>query len=150
MTISQKTAWTQTAVFAVLVVGWAVLFLWNGTVFYWQDDTMKMTFYWMNAAALTLFFILQVISAILKRNSKAGVDERDTAIFRRATLWATGMSYSVVIALLIVLAAVYMEKENASLSIYFPPFIVITGWVTLSLTQPIAALIMYGRKVNHG
>jgi hypothetical protein len=150
MTISQKTAWVQSIIFAALIIGWGVLFLRNGTIFYWQDEAMKMTFLWMNAAALAIFVIMQVFTAISKGRAKAAVDERDRAVFRRATLWAVGISYSVVIALLVIVAAVYMEKGNTDISVYLPLFIVFTGWLALSLAQPIAALIMYGRKVNHG
>jgi hypothetical protein len=34
--------------------------------------------------------------------------------------------------------------------VYFPLFFVLIGGVTLLLTQAITALVMYGRKVNHG
>jgi hypothetical protein len=150
MSISQKTAWAQFAIFAALVIGWGTLFLWNGTVFFWQDNTMKMTFYWLNAAALAAFVIMQLVATILKKRSKAIVDERDNAIFRRALLWAMGASYSVVIVLLVALAATYMDKGSDNVPVYFPQFIVLIGWVALSLTQAAAALRMYHRKVNHG
>jgi hypothetical protein len=149
MSITQKTAWAQLGIFAALVIGWLVLFITNRTIFYWQDTTMKMTFYWMNAAALAFLVIMQLVAIILKRHFKAIVDERDNAIFRRATLWAIGVSYTIVIVLLVVLATVCMEKDNVSISVYFPLFIVLIGWATLSLTQAAAALIIYGRKVNH-
>jgi len=44
MSISQKSAWIQFLIFASVVAGWAVLFAFNGTVFYWLDETMKMIF----------------------------------------------------------------------------------------------------------
>jgi hypothetical protein len=42
-----------------------------------------------------------------------------------------------------------MNKDSDTIPVYFPQFIILTGGVTLVLTQAIAALLMYGRKVNH-
>jgi hypothetical protein len=150
MNISQKTAWAQLGIFGALVIGWGALFITGGTVFYWQDDTVKMTFYWLSAAAFAALVVMNVVMSILKSRLKAVTDERDKTIFRRASLWATGTSYTVVVALLLALAITYMNNDRETIPVYFPLFIVLTGGVTLLLTQAIAALIMYGRKVNHG
>jgi hypothetical protein len=149
MTISQKTAWAQLAIFGVVVIGWVVLFSINGTIFYWQDNAMKMTFYWLCAAAFAALVIMNIVAGILKSRLKAVTDERDRSIFRKASLWATGVSYSVVAALLLVLAIVYMDGGSETIPVYFPLFIVIVGGVTLILTQAITAILLYGRKVNH-
>ena len=149
MTISQKTAWVQLGIFGVLVIGWIALFTIKGTIFYWEDETMKMTFYWLCAAALAALVIMIIVTGILKKRPKAVTDERDKSIFRKASLWATGTSYTVVIALLVVLTAIYMDKGSDNISVYFPQFIVLIGWVTLMLTQAMTTLLLYGRKVNH-
>jgi len=150
MTISQKTAWAQLAIFGALIIGWAVLFTLNGTIFYWQDEPMKMTFYWLCAAAFGALVIMNIVAGILKGRLKAVTDERDKAIFRKASLWATGVSYSFVAALLLALAITYMDSGSETVPVYFPLFIVIGGGVTLILTQAITALLLYGRKVKHG
>ncbi|HUT97247.1 MAG TPA: hypothetical protein VMW60_03905 [Dehalococcoidales bacterium] len=150
MTISQKTAWAQLAIFGALIIGWAVLFTLNGTIFYWQDEPMKMTFYWLCAAAFAALVIMNIVASILKGRLKAVTDERDKAIFRKASLWATGVSYSFVAALLLALAITYMDSGSETVPVYFPLFIVIGGGVTLILTQAITALLLYGRKVKHG
>ncbi|HEY96990.1 MAG TPA: hypothetical protein G4O16_02270 [Dehalococcoidia bacterium] len=149
MTISQKTAWIQLVIFGALVIGWVVLFSIKGTIFYWQDETMKMTFYWLCAAAFIALVVMHIIAGILKGRLKAVTDERDKSIFRKASLWATGVSYSVVAALLLVLAIIYMDSGSETVPVYFPLFIVIVGGVTLLLTQSITALLLYGRKVSH-
>ena len=149
MTISQKTAWVQLVIFGALVIGWVVLFSIKGTVFYWQEETMMMTFYWLCAAAFGALVIMNVVAGILKNRLKAVTDERDKGIFRKASLWATGVSYSVVAALLLALAITYMDGGSETIPVYFPLFIVIVGGVTLILTQAITALPLYGRKVNH-
>jgi hypothetical protein len=150
MSISQKTAWAQLGLFGALVIGWVILFSINGTIFYWQDETMKMTFYWLCAAAFAGLVVMNVVATIIKSATGAVTDERDRTIFRRASLWATGTSYSVVVALLLVLAIYYMNGGSQVISVYFPLLIVIVGGVTLLLTQAIAALLLYGRKVSHG
>lgn len=149
MTISQKTAWAQLGIFGALVIGWAVLFAMNGTIFYWQDEAMMMTFYWLCAAAFIALVVMNIVVSILKSSLKAVTDERDKSIFRKASLWATGVSYSIVAVLLLVLAIIYMDSGSKVIPVYFPLFIVIVGGVTLLLTQAITALFLYGRKVNH-
>jgi len=149
MSISQKTAWAQLGIFGALVIGWVVLFAVEGTIFYWQEETMMMTFYWLCAAAFAGLVVMNVTAVIVKSRTGAITDERDRAIFRRASLWATGTSYSVVVALLLVLAIYYMNDGSDVISVYFPLLIVIVGGVTLLLTQAVVALLLYGRKVNH-
>ncbi len=149
MTISQKTAWAQLAIFGALLIGWVVLFSINGTIFYWQNETLKMTFYWLCAAAFGALVVMNVVAGILKSKLQAVTDERDKSIFRKASLWATGVSYSVVAALLLALAITYMDGGSETIPVYFPLFIVIVGGVTLILTQAVTALLLYGRKVNH-
>ena len=149
MSTSQKTAWVQLGIFGALVIAWLVLFIVNGTFFYWQDNTFKMTFYWLCAAAFGALVIMNIMTGIVQSRRKEMTDERDQAIFRRASLWATGVSYSVVAALLLALAITYMNGGSDTIPVYFPLFIVIIGGVTLLLTQAITALLLYGRKVNY-
>jgi hypothetical protein len=149
MTISQKTAWAQLGIFGALVISWAILFIVNGTIFYWQDNTMQMTFYWLCAAGYAPLIIINVTTGILKSRRKEIADERDKGILRKASLWATGVSYSVVVALLLALAITYLNGDSETIPVHFPIFIVLAGGVTLTLTQAIAALLLYGRKVNH-
>jgi hypothetical protein len=150
MSISQKTAWAQLTIFGALIIGWVVLFINNGTIFYWQNNTMKMTFYWLCAAAFAGLVLMNIIASIVKNRTKSVTDERDRSIFRKASLWATGTSYTMVVALLLALAITYMNGGSETVPVNFPLFIVIAGGVTLVLTQAITALIMYGRKVNYG
>jgi hypothetical protein len=149
MSISQKVACAQVGIFGALVIGWVTLFIINGTILYWQDETMKMIFYWLNLAAFVILVGMYVAAGMMKSYTKTAVDERDKAIYRKALLWATSISYSVVIALLVVLTAVYMNNDSEAISVYFPQFLILTGGVTLVLTQAIASLILYGRGVNH-
>ena len=149
MSISQKTAWIQMAIFGALFIGWVALFAVNGTIFYWQNNTMKMTFYWLTAAAFAGLVIMNIVMSVIQKTQKEITDERDRSIFRRASLWATGTSYTVVVILLLVLSITYMNRGSNTLPVNFPLFIVIIGGAMLVLTQAITALILYNRKFKH-
>ena len=150
MSISQKCAWGQLAIFGGLLIGWLVLFISRGTVFYWQDDSMMITFYILSATAFALLVIMNLWASIRRSRTEVAADERDRAIFRKASLWATGVSYTAVAALLLAVAIIYMNQEKDAIPVYFPLFIVLIGGVTLLLTQAITALLLYSRKVSHG
>lgn len=149
MSTSQKCAWGQLTIFGGLLVGWLVLFISRGTIFYWQDNSMMMTFYYLSGSAFIALVIMNLWVSIQRRRTEVASDERDKSIFRRASLWATGVSYTTVAVLLLVVAITYMNRGQAAISVYFPLFIVLVGGVTLLLTQAITALILYGRYVSH-
>ena len=148
--MNQKCAWIQLLIFAVLAISWLILFILNGTIFYWQDDSMKMTFYILSAIGFASLVLMNLIVSVLGGRGKLLSDERDKSIWRRASLWATGTSYTIVVTLLLVLAIVYMNQSVEAISVYFPLFIVIVGGVVLLLTQAITAIILYNRKVHYG
>ena len=150
MSMNQKYAWIQLLIFAVVAISWLILFILNGTIFYWQDDSMKMTFYILSAIGFASLVLMNLIVSVLGGRGKLLSDERDKSIWRRASLWATGVSYTVVVTLLLVLAIIYMNQSVEAISVYFPLFIVIVGGVVLLLTQAITAIILYNRKVSHG
>jgi hypothetical protein len=150
MSISQKCAWGQLAIFGGLLIGWLVLFISRGTIFYWQDDSMMITFYILSGAAFALLVIMNLWVSIRRSRRGVAVDERDRAIYRRALLWATAISYTTVGALLLAVAIIYMNQGKDAIPVYFPLFIVLIGGVTLLLTQAITDLLLYRRKVSHG
>ncbi|MFC1846840.1 hypothetical protein ACFLYS_02125 [Chloroflexota bacterium] len=150
MSMNQKCAWAQFLIFASVIVGWSVLFISNRTIFYWQDDAMMMTFYVLSAVGFALLVFMNLTVSIFGGRRKIMSDERDKSIWRRASLWATGVSYTVVGTLLLVLAITYMNQGSDVISVYFPLFIVLIGGVVLLLTQAITAIILYNRKVSYG
>ena len=150
MPISQKCAWGQLAIFGGLLIGWLVLFISKGTIFYWQDDSMMFMFYILSGNAFIALVIMNLWASIRRSRTEVALDERDKSIYRKASLWATGVSYTAVAALLLVVAISYMNQEKDVIPVYFPLFIVLVGGVTLLLTQAITALLLYNRKVSHG
>lgn len=150
MSTSQKGAVAQLLIFSGVIAGWLVLFITNGTVFFWLDDSMQMAFYLVAAAGFAVLVLMNVVIAFFTRGKQSFLDERDKTIWRKASLWATGASYTIVVALLLALSITYMEQGSATVSVYFPLFIVLIGGVSLLLVQAIAALIYYNRMVSYG
>ena len=149
MSMNQRCAWIQLLIFAMVLVGWIILFVINGTIFYWQDESMMMTFYILSALGFASLVLLNLTVSLLGRRGKIISDERDKSIWRKASLWATGTSYTVVVTLLLLLSIIYMNQGSESISVYFPLLIVIIGGVALLLTQAITAILLYNRKVNY-
>ncbi|UCB42664.1 MAG: hypothetical protein JSV77_09450 [Dehalococcoidales bacterium] len=148
MSLNQKCAWGQLAIFGLMVIGWLVLFVMNGTIFYWQDNSMMMTFYSISGAGFVLLVLMNMWATLRRKHTEVSSDERDRAVFRRASLWATGISYTTVGVLLLTVTITYMNRGSDTVPVYFPLFIVLVGGVTLLLTQSIAALFLYSRKVG--
>ncbi len=150
MSISQKTAWIQLSIFSLLIITWAVLFGINGTVFFWQDETVKDVFYYTCAGAFAVVFGLNLTVGIATRGRSVLNDERDRAVFRGASYWAAGITLVLVLAALVALTIVYMNRDSATVSVYFPLFIVLVACAVLMLVQALASVIIYARGVHHG
>jgi hypothetical protein len=149
MSISQKTAWIQLIIFAVLIVAWAALFAIKGTIYYWEDEGMKNIFYYLSAGAFAVLVGMNTTVTLATRGRTNLSDERDRTIFRKASLWATGVSYTVVAGLMLATAIAFMSRGLASIPVYFPLFIVVVGGALLLLVQGLVAVILYERKVHH-
>ena len=150
MSLGQKCVWGQLVIFGGLVIGWLVLFITRGTIFYWENESMKIIFYVLSGSAFILLVLMNLWASFGRNRKELTSDERDKSIFRKASLWATGVSYTVIASLLLIVAITYMSLEKETIPVYFPLFIVLIGGVTLLLTQAITALILYHRKVRHG
>jgi hypothetical protein len=150
MSLGQKCVWGQLIIFSGLVIGWLVLFISRGTIFYWQNESMMMIFYILSGSAFVLLVMMNLWASFGRNRKEITSDERDKSIFRKASLWATGISYTVVASLLLAVAITYMNLEKETIPVYFPLFIVLVGGVILLLTQAIVAIILYSQKVHHG
>jgi hypothetical protein len=149
MSMSQKFAWIQLLIFATVMIVWFVLFISRGTIFYWQDDSMMITFYILSGAGFASLVLMNLVASIKGSRGVVRSDERDKSVWRKASLWAVGVSYTVVGVLLLVVAITYMNQGSDVISVYFPLFIVVIGGVVLLLTQALTALILYNRKVSY-
>ena len=149
MSINQKTAWIQLTIFGALLIAWAVLFAFNGTIYYWEDEGMKNTFYYLSAGAFAVLVGMNTTVTLATRRRPNASDERDRAIIRRASLWAASVSYTIVAGLLLALSISFMNRGLDNIPVYFPLFIVLCGGALLLLVQALVAVILYGRKVNH-
>jgi hypothetical protein len=150
MSMSNKFAWVQLLIFAAVVIGWSALFISKRTIFYWQDDSMMITFYILSGVGFASLVLMNLVVSIRGSRGAVRSDERDKSVWRRASLWAVGVSYTIVGILLLVTSITYMNQDSDMIPVYFPLFIVVIGGVVLLLTQAITALILYGRKVSYG
>ena len=150
MSISQKTAWIQLVIFTLLLAGWAVLFVINGTIFFWEDAGMKDTFYYSCAGAFAIMFGLNLTVSLATRGRNALNDERDRAIFRTASFRAAVITLVLVLVALLALTIVYMEQDVAGISVYFPLFIVLAAAAVMMFVQACASVILYGKAVHYG
>jgi len=106
-------------------------------------------FYIISAIVFGGLVIMNLIVSIFGGRGKLLSDERDKSIWRRASLWATGVSYTIVGILLLVVSITYMNQDSEVISVYFPLFIVLIGGVVLLLTQAITALVLYNRTISY-
>ena len=150
MSISQKTAWIQLITFSLLFISWAVLFGVNGTIFFWEDTAMKDIFYYSCAGAYAVVIGLNLTIGIATRGRSILNDERDRAIFHSASRWAAGITLTLILAALMAVTIIYMDRGSGTISVYFPCFIALAGTAVLMLTQAIVSVTMYGRSIHHG
>lgn len=150
MSISQKTAWIQLVIFGLMFLGWIILFAVNGTIFFWEDAGMKDIFYYTCAGAFAILFGLNLTVSLATRGRTALNDERDKTIFRMASIWAAGLTLTLILVALLVLSIVYMDLDSPTIPVYFPLFIVLAGGAFLMFSQAVASVICYGRTVRHG
>ena len=76
MTLRQKCAWGQLVIFGATLIGWLVLFTTNGTIFYWQNDSMMMTFYAISGTAFVLLVLMNILVTLRRNHTEVTMDER--------------------------------------------------------------------------
>ena len=146
MSASRKMAWGNVIVWGTYLVVLAIVLAVNGTIFYWQEDSLRNTFYAIAGAAMAAFIIMMLV--VWMRKSKAGVtvDERDNAIMNRVNALAGPIAMTAVVATSLVLGLVYIEDKNSVMSPYFLMYITMINVVVYWLAQAIYTLIAYRRS----
>jgi len=146
MSASRKMAWGNVIVWGTYLVVLAIVLAVNGTIFYWQEDSLRNTFYAITGAAMAAFIIMMLV--VWMRKSKAGVtvDERDNAIMNRVNALAGPIAMTAVAAISLALGLVYIEDKNSVMSPYFLMYITMINVVVYWLAQAIYTLIAYRRS----
>jgi hypothetical protein len=139
-------AWGNVVVWGSYLATSVILLAVNGTVFFWQEDSLRNTFYAITGVAIAAFIIMLLV--VWTRKSKAGVttDERDNAIVNRVNALAGPIAMTAVAVTSLVLMIVYLEDKSSVMSPYFLIYITMINVVVYWLAQAIYTLVAYRRS----
>ncbi len=146
MTINQKRAWGNIIVWGIYLAVSAVVLILNGTFFFWQDDSLRNTFYAVTGAAVIGWFIMILITWLRKTQTKITSDERDTVIMNRVNSAAGPIAMTAVALTALILMVIYLEDKNSVISPYFLIYITLINIVVYWLAQGIITLVAYRRS----
>jgi hypothetical protein len=98
MTVNQKRAWGNIIVWGSFLVASAIVLSVNGTIFFWQEDALRNTFYAITGAAFVAWFIMMLVVWLTASRSKITADERDNEIMSRVNAAAGPIAMTAVAA----------------------------------------------------
>jgi len=146
MTVNQKRAWGNIIVWGSFLVASAIVLSVNGTIFFWQEDGLRNTFYAITGAAFVAWFIIMLVVWLTASRSKITADERDNEIMSRVNATAGPIAMTAVAASALALMITYLEDKSSLMSPYFLIYIIIINVVVYWLAQAINTLIAYRRS----
>lgn len=146
MTVNQKRAWGNVIVWGSFLIASAIVLGTNGTIFFWQEDGLRNTFYAITGAAFVAWFIMMLVVRLKTPRSGATTDERDNKIFSRANSLAGPIAMTTVAVSALVLCLIYLENKNSVMSPYFLMYVTLINIVVYWLAQAINVLIGYRRS----
>jgi hypothetical protein len=146
MTVNQKRAWGNIIVWGSFLVASAILLSVNETIFFWQEDALRNTFYAITGAAFVAWFIMMLVVWLTASRSKITADERDNEIMSRVNAAAGPIAMTAVAASALALMIIYLEDTSSLMSPYFLIYIIIINVVVYWLAQAINTLIAYRRS----
>jgi hypothetical protein len=146
MTVNQKRAWGNIIVWGSFLVASAILLSVNGTIFFWQEDALRNTFYAITGAAFVAWFVMMLVVWLTASRSKITADERDNEIMSRVNAAAGPIAMTAVAASALALMIIYLEDTSSLMSPYFLIYIIIINVVVYWLAQAINTLIAYRRS----
>ena len=146
MSPNQKRAWGNIIVWGSYVVALVIVLIVKGTVYFWQEDSFRNSFYAITGAAILAWFIM--ISIIWTGRSKTKVinDERDNEIMSRVNAAAGPIAMTAVAVTSLVLAIIFIEDKYSVMSPYFLFYITMINVVVYWLAQAINTLVAYRRS----
>lgn len=146
MSGNQKRAWGNLIVWGLYLIASGVLFTVNNTVFFWQENSMRNTFYVITGAAIIAWFIMIIIIWLAKPETGMVSDERDNEIMSRVNSAAGPIAMTAVAVTSLALIVIYLEDEYSLVSSYFLIYITLINVVVYWLSQAIITLIAYKRS----
>jgi hypothetical protein len=146
MSVNQKRAWGNVIVWGSFLVASAIVLGVNGTIFFWQEDTLRNTFYAITGAAFVAWFVMMLVVWLTASRSKITTDERDNEIMSRVNAAAGPIAMTAVAASALALMITYLKDKSSLMSPYFLIYIIIINVVVYWLAQAINTLIAYRRS----
>ena len=146
MSPNQKRAWGNIIVWGAFVVAAVIVLSVNGTVFFWQQDSLKNAFYTITGVAVVAWFIMMLVIWLSTPKTAASSDERDIQIMNRVNAAAGPVAMTVVAVTALVLMIIYLEDKTSVISPYFLIYIALVNIVVYWLAQGIITLIAYRRS----
>ena len=146
MSTSQKMALGNLIVWGSYLVALAVALAVNGTVFFWQEDTLRNTFYIITGVAIVAFIIMMLVVWTAKARAGDVIDERDNAIMNRVNALAGPVAMTAVAVTALALSIIYLTDKSSVMSPYFLLYITMINVVVYWLSQAIFTLIAYRKN----
>ena len=143
MSPSQKMAWGSVIVWGTYLVVLAIVLAANGTIQFWQEDSLKKVFFTITGVAIAAFIIMMLFVWIRASRARATIDERDHKIMNRANALAGPIAMAALAATSLVLSLIYVEDKNSVMSPYFLMYVALINLVVYWLAQAIHTLIAY-------
>lgn len=143
MSPNQKMAWGNVIVWGTYLVVLAIVLAVNGTILFWEEDSLKNAFFTITGVAVAAFIIMMLFVWIGASRARVTIDERDHKIMNRANALAGPIAMAALAATSLVLSLIYVEDKNSVMSPYFLMYITLINVVVYWLAQAIHTLIGY-------
>lgn len=145
MSPSQKMAWGNVIVWVTYLVVLAIVLAANGTILFWQEDSLKNAFFTITGVAVAAFIIMLLFVWMRASRARVTIDERDHKIMNRANALAGPIAMTALAVTSLVLGLVYIEDKNSVMSPYFLMYVTLINVVVYRMAQAIYTLVAYRR-----
>ena len=146
MSPNQKMARGNLIVWGSYLVVLAIVLAANGTILFWQEDSLKNVFFTITGVAMAAFIIMMLLVWVRASRARVTIDERDHKIMNRANALAGPIAIAAVAVTSLVLSLIYVEDKNSVMSPYFLMYVTLINVVVYWLAQAIYTLVAYRRN----
>ena len=146
MSPNQKMARGNLIVWGSYLVVLAIVLAANGTILFWQEDSLKNVFFTITGVTMAAFIIMMLLVWVRASRARVTIDERDHKIMNRANALAGPIAIAAVAVTSLVLSLIYVEDKNSVMSPYFLMYVTLINLVVYWLAQAIHTLVAYRRN----
>jgi hypothetical protein len=139
-------AWGNIIVWGSYLVVLAIVLATNGTILFWQEDSLKNAFFTITGVAVAAFIIMLLFVWVGASRARVTIDERDNKIMNRANALAGPIAMTALAVTSLILGLVYIEDKNSVMSPYFLMYVTLINVVAYWLAQAVYTLVAYRRN----